>query len=55
MEFLSSHEQTQTAIVSALSHPSEGVRVAACTCIKSTSRSVKVTTSFVHGLLFSLF
>ena len=54
MEFLSSHEQTQTAIISALSHPSEGVRVAACTCIKSISRSVKVRRCFQCNTVFKL-
>ena len=38
--------------MSALSNPSEGVRVAACTCIKSISRSVKVRRYFHCNAVF---
>ncbi|KAI5064927.1 hypothetical protein GOP47_0019622 [Adiantum capillus-veneris] len=50
-------QQAQAAIISALSHPCEGVRVAACTCIKSISRSVKNlrTTLSDERLVFPLF
>lgn len=47
----------QAAIVAALGHTSVGVRVAACTCIKSISRSVKNlrTTLTDERLVFPLF
>lgn len=50
-------KNAQAAIISALSHPCESVRVAACTCIKSISRSVKNlrTTLSDERLVFPLF
>ncbi|KAH7405377.1 hypothetical protein KP509_15G068000 [Ceratopteris richardii] len=50
-------KNAQAAIISALSHPSESVRVASCTCIKSLSRSVKNlrTTLSDERLVFPLF
>lgn len=41
--------------MAALCHPCEGVKVAACACVKSLSRSVKVVfrISFFHPLIAS--